>query len=463
MNSASLRVALLLRLGGALVLLLALDAAASYFTALHFANLVYDRWLIDSTRSLVQAVRTTAGRVEFDLPAVGLAVFQFDEVDKTYYRIESARQGLIAGEPALPVKARSPIGAIGLADDRVHGQAVRLVWIRIAPAGADDVVTVAVAETLIKRATLTREILLVMVAPQVALLGFALLLAWLGVSRGLKPLTDLAREIEARDHRNLSPVSEAGLPREARVLAVRLNELIARLGNAIGAQKRFVADAAHQLRTPLAAVLLHAEHAERAADPQSARLALRALHSSVERAARLIQQLLTLARTEPEAAGAVQFGVIDLALLARRVGEQWIARALEHDLDFGLHVPPHPVLVRGDERLLAELLSNLIDNAFRYGRSSGRVTLMVEAGLSARLSVEDDGPGIPSAERQRIFERFYRVPGAGGDGCGLGLSIVREIASLHDAHVDVTSGNSGQGACFCVTFLDSSSEGGAQQ
>jgi two-component system sensor histidine kinase TctE len=452
MNSASLRFALLLRLGGALVLLLALDAVASYFTALHFANLVYDRWLIDSTRSLAQAVRTTVGRVEFDLPAVGLEVFQFDEVDKTYYRIESARRGLIAGEAALPARTQSPIGAIRLADARVFGQAVRLVWIRIAPEGADDVVTVAVAETLVKRATLTREILLVMGAPQIALLGFALLLAWLGVSRGLKPLTDLASEIEARDHQNLAPVSEAGLPREARVLAVRLNELIARLGNALGAQKRFIADAAHQLRTPLAAVLLHAERAQRAPDSQSERLALRALHTSVERAARLIQQLLTLARTEPEAAAVAQFGVIDLALLARRVGEEWVARALEHDLDFGLVVPPQPVPVRGDERLLSEVLSNLIDNAIRYGRGGGRVTLMVEAGPSARLSVEDDGPGIPSAERQRIFERFYRMPGAGGDGCGLGLAIVQEITSLHDARVEASSGENGRGARFTVTF-----------
>jgi two-component system, OmpR family, sensor histidine kinase TctE len=452
MNSGSLRVSLLLRLGGALILLLALDAVASYFTALHFANLVYDRWLIDSTHSLAQAVRTTHGQVVFDLPAVGLEVFQFDEVDKTYYRIQSASRGLIAGEAALPLQELSPIGAIRLANGTVHGQEVRLVWIRIAPADSQDVVTVTVAETLIKRATLTREILLVMVAPQVALLAIALLLAWLGVSRGLKPLTDLAREIEARDHHYLAPVSESGLPREARVLATRINELIARLGTVIGAQKRFVADAAHQLRTPLAAVLLHAERAERAADPQSERLALRALHGAVERAARLIQQLLTLARTEPEATAAVEFGRVDLTALARRVGEEWIARALEQELDFGLVVPQEPVWVRGDERLLSELLSNLIDNAFRYGRADGRVTLTVDAEGAPRLTVEDDGPGIPAAERQKIFERFYRLPSAGGDGCGLGLSIVHEIALLHDAQVEVSSGDAGRGARFSVRF-----------
>lgn len=453
MRSASLRLGLLLRLGGALILLLALDAVASYFTALHFANLVYDRWLIDSTRSLAQALHTIDGAVVFDLPATGLEVFQFDEVDKTYYQIQSARHGLIAGEAALPPQPASPIGAIRLANGTVHNQAVRLVWLRMAPAGSPDTVTVTVAETLIKRATLTREILLVMVAPQIALLGIALLLAWLGVSRGLKPLTDLAREIEARDHHHLAPVSEAGLPREARVLARGINELIGRLGTAIGAQKRFVADAAHQLRTPLAAVLLHAERAERAADAQAERHALRELHGSVERAARLIQQLLTLARTEPEAAAAAQFGAVDLTALARRVGEEWIARALESALDFGLVVAEKPVCVRGDERLLSELLSNLLDNAFRYGRRGGSVTLAVEDdGSQVRLAVEDDGPGIPVAERQRVFERFYRVAGAGGDGCGLGLAIVREIAALHDAQAQMTSGAQGQGTRFYVTF-----------
>jgi two-component system sensor histidine kinase TctE len=148
---------------------------------------------------------------------------------------------------------------------------------------------------------------------------------------------------------------------------------------------------------------------------------------------------------------------MDLSMLARRVGEEWIARALEQDLDFGLVVPQQPVWVRGDERLLAELLSNLIDNAFRYGRSGGRVTLMVESGTPPRLSIEDDGPGVPALERHKIFERFYRMPGAHGDGCGLGLSIVREIAALHDAEVEVLTGQSGQGARFRVTFIHADS------
>lgn len=448
----SLRAGLLLRLGMVLVLLLALDGVASYFTALHFANLVYDRWLIDSTRALAHAVRAPQGRIEFDLPRVALEIFQFDEVDRTYFKVSSPQEGFIGGDAALPDVAPAEIGGLGLAFATLYGHHVRVVSTLVAPGRPEDPVLVSVAETLRKRSTLTREILIGMAAPQIALLAIALLLGRIGVNHGLKPLTDLAAQIEARGQNNLSPVPQGGLPREARVLVARINELLDRLSNAMRAQKRFVADAAHQLRTPLAAVLLHAERAERAPDASSEREALGALHRSVERAARLSQQLLTLARTDPEAVSAIELKPVDLTVLARRVGEEWIRRALERDIDFGLAVPQHPVLVEGDERLLSEVLSNLIDNALRYGNRGGHVTLMVEAGPQPKLSVQDDGPGIPIEERARIFERFYRVQNGNGDGCGLGLSIVEEIARLHHATVGVSSGANGSGSRFTVVF-----------
>jgi two-component system sensor histidine kinase TctE len=451
-NDRSLRVGLLSRLGLVLVLLLALDALACYFTALHFANLVYDRWLIDSTRSLAQAVRSEQGRIEFDVPRVALQIFQFDEVDQTYFKIVSARSGFVAGEPGLPAAGTVPINGIRLADATMRGQRVRVVSTRIAPPRTDDTVTVSIAETLIKRTTLARDILLAMVAPQVALSGIASLLAWLGVSRGLKPLTDLASQIEARDQNNLTPVPQTGLPREARVLAARINDLLARLGSAIRAQKRFVADAAHQLRTPLAAVMLHAERAQRAPDGATEREALRALHRSVERAGRMSQQLLALARTDPDAINAVELKPLDLVALARRIGEEWIPRALKRDIDFGLIVPDSPVQITGDERLLSELLSNLIDNALRYGSPAGRVSVIVEGGSRPKLAVQDDGPGIPEDERVRIFERFYRIPGSNGDGCGLGLAIVEEIARLHSSTVEISAGSDTRGSRFSVVF-----------
>ena len=449
--SGSLRLGLLLRLVALLCLLLTLDALACYYTALHFANLVYDRWLIDSNHSIATAVHTRDGRVEVDLPHAALEVFQFDEVDTTYYRIDSAQHGLIAGEPALTPIADVPPGQVRLTNSRIAGRPVRVVSTRMALPAAASSVTISVAETLIKRSTLTREIVLAMVAPQVALLAVALSLAWLNVNRALKPLTDLAQAIDSRGHDNLTPVSEANLPMEARVLAARLNELFERVKSAMQSQDRFVGDAAHQLRTPLAAVVLHADAAERAGSQEAQRRALRSLRVSADRAARLSQQLLLLMRAGPAAAVA-RFESLDLAVLVRRVGEEWVPQMLHRGVDFGLAVPETAVMVSGDESLLGELLSNLLDNALRYGSAEGRVTLGVLCSPQSALYVEDDGPGIVLAEQERIFERFYRTPGTSGEGCGLGLSIVRQIAELHQATVSIRSDIASGGTRFTVSF-----------
>jgi len=452
-NDRSLRVGLLSWLGPVLVLLLALDALACYLTALHFANLVYDRWLIDDTRSLASAIRTENGETQFDVPRVALQIFQFDAVDRTFFKIVSEHRGVIGGDRDLPSAGEKlRVNGIGLQSATVRGLRMRVVSLRIAPPQTNDTVTVTIAETLIKRNTLAGDILLAMVAPQFALAAIASLLAWLGVSRGLKPLTDLAKQIESRDQNNLSPVPQTGLPREARVLASRINELLARLGSAIRAQKRFVTDAAHQLRTPLAAVTLQVERAERAPDMATQREALQALHRSVERAGRMARQLLSLARTDPEAIHTVEPKQLDLVALARRVGEEWIPQALKRDIDFGLIAPPGTVTITGDERLLGEALSNLIDNALRYTSSGGRVSVIVESDPHPTLSVQDDGPGIPEDERVRIFERFYRVEGSAGDGCGLGLAIVEEIVRLHGSTVEVSSGPDGRGSRFSIAF-----------
>ncbi|MBV8851954.1 MAG: sensor histidine kinase N-terminal domain-containing protein [Sinobacteraceae bacterium] len=452
MNDRSLRFGLLWRLGPVLILLLLLDALACYFTALHFGYLVYDRWLIDSARSLAQAVRSEHGQSAFDLPRVAVQIVQFDEVDKTYFRVSSAERGYIAGEASLPEALPVAGNGIGIQNGRARGEPVRIVSTRVSPPATSDSVVVTVAETLIKRSRLVHEIVLAMIAPQIALLGIAVLLAWLGISHGLRPLTNLASQIEARGQNNLTPLPEEGLPRETRVLARRINELLARLSHALDSQKRFVADAAHQLRTPLAALMLHAERARRAVDHQTEQEALRAVHRAVERAGRMTQQLLALARADPQASVAVELKPLDLAMLARRIGEEWIPRALERDIDFGLVVPDAPVRVIGDDRLLGELLSNLIDNALRYSSHSGRVSVIVQGGPATTLAVQDDGPGIPPEERGKIFQRFYRMPNVTAEGCGLGLAIVEEIARLHHATVSVGDGTDARGSRFTVTF-----------
>ncbi len=460
MAETSLRSGLTMRVIAAALALLLLDAIACYQIAAHFANLVYDRWLIDSTRSLAQALRVADGEVRIDLPEVALQIFQFDAVDKTDFRVDTVRRGLIAGDAALPLMRGPPDGSVQLQTATVSGHRMRLVATTLPEPRAPDTATVEVGETLIKRSTLMTEILLAMAAPQLALLVTALVFAWLAVSYGLKPLTTLASAIEARGHDNMTPVSELGLPKEARVLVSKINDLLARLERAMLAQQRFVADAAHQLRTPLAAVLLYAERAERAADPDSERQALHGLHAAVARAARLSQQLLALARAEPDAAAQRALTRLDLVGLARGVGEEWIPRAIERNIDFGFLAPDHPVMVAGHAGLLGELMSNLIDNALRYCGPRSRVTLSIEAAPAPTLSVEDDGPGIPEVEHDRIFERFYRLAESGTEGCGLGLAIVKEIATLHRAVARVSTGADGRGARFTVEFPVAARESG---
>ncbi len=462
MAESSLRSGLTIRVIAAALALLLLDAIACYRIAAHFANLVYDRWLIDSTRSLAQALRIADGEVRIDLPEVALQIFQFDAVDKTDFRVDTVRRGLIAGDAALPLMQGRPDGSVRLRTATVGGHKMRLVATTLAEPRAGDLATVEVGETLIKRSTLMTEILLAMAAPQLALLITALVFAWLAVSHGLKPITALASAIEARGHDNMTPVPELNLPKEARVLVSKINDLLARLERAMVAQQRFVADAAHQLRTPLAAVLLYAERAERAADADSERQALGGLHAAVARAARLSQQLLALARAEPDAAAERALTTLDLVSLARGVGEEWIPRALERNIDFGFLAPGEPVMVAGNAGLLGELMSNLIDNALRYSGPRSRVTLSVEAAPAPALAVEDDGPGIPASERERIFERFYRLAESSADGCGLGLAIVKEIATLHRAVAHVSPGSDGRGARFTVEFPAPAREAGRE-
>jgi two-component system sensor histidine kinase TctE len=452
MASESLRFGLLLRLATLLLVVLLLDAFACYYTALHFANLVYDRWLIDSGHSLATAVRAQDGHIVLDLPRSALDVFQFDEVDTTYYRIDSTRQGLVAGERALRPAAAVASGKVSLSNSQIGGRRVRVVSIPMSYPLANELVTISVAETLIKRSALTREVLLAMTAPQIALLAIGLALAWVNVNRGLKPLTDLANQIEARDLENLTPFAEHDLPKEAHVLVKRLNELLARVRASVQSQENFVADAAHQLRTPLAALMLHADAAERAADVEAQRRAVRGLRASAERAARLSRQLLLLMRAGRAAAAAAHLNPVDLSSLVRRIGEEWVPQMLARGVDFGLAVPSIRVPILADGALLGELLSNLLDNAHRYGRTSGRVTLGVVAAPTPTLYVEDDGPGIDPAEQTHIFERFYRAPGTPGEGCGLGLAIVKEIADLHRAHVHVHSDGQLGGTRVSVVF-----------
>jgi two-component system sensor histidine kinase TctE len=452
MAERSLRSGLTLRVLAVALPLLILDGIYCYALSTHFANLAYDRWLIDDAGSLTQALSVANGKVSIELPREALAIFKFDDYDKTYYRVSTSQGRVLANDGALPDFASGSDGKPRLTSMKMAGVPLRVVATDVRLPGATEVVHLIVGETVNKRATLLSESLLEIALPQLGLVLGALLFVRFAIDRGLRPLTVVSAAIETRGHDLLTPVSEQGLPREARILVSRINDLLGRLEQNITAQRQFVADAAHQLRTPLAAVSLHAERAQRSMDAETRDQALRELQTSVSRAARVTQQLLALARSGPEAAASRTLVPLDLAALARSTGENWIRPALARHIDFGLVAPDLPIRILGHAGLLEELINNLIDNALRYCPSGSSVTLSVSAAPLPELAVTDDGPGIVAAEREQIFERFQRGASAAAEGCGLGLAIVREIAALHGATVHAESGRDGRGARFVVRF-----------
>ena len=312
-----------------------------------------------------------------------------------------------------------------------------------------------VAHALDERREIAAQTALRTLLPLAVLIPFLAVLVWYAVGRGLKPLDTMSRAVATRRSDAMAPLPESALPAELQPLAASLNALLARLDATLSAQRRFTADAAHELRTPLAALKLQVELAERAPDAHARAAALAELKLGVDRATHLAEQLLTLARLEPEAPGR-NFGNVDLSALAR---EAVVARAVlaqDRRIDLGV-TRAAPANVRGDAASLATLLSNLLDNALRYTPAGGRVDVAVDdVGGRVTLTVADTGPGIPVAEREQVFARFHRGSAAGdaadAGGSGLGLSIVRRIADAHGAAVTLNAGPDGRGLVATVCF-----------
>lgn len=450
----SLRVQLLRRLIWPLIIVVLLDVAVSYFVALHFANLTYDRWLLDSARSLAQQVKSYQDRVTFELPPIAVEVFRWDATDKTFFKIESQENGFMAGDRTLPSPAIQGMEAQRpyYADSLMQGEPIRVVSVLTTPGNSAESVVVSVAETLRKRRGLTGEIILAVALPQMLLILITLLHVWSSIRQGLKPLDDLTRLIARRSARELTPISDAGVPLEVRSLTHTINALLERLASAMAAQRRFIENAAHQLRTPLAGLKLQAERASRAGNLDAMQPALAHIRHAADRVAHLSTQLLVLARSESTLQGGRELQALDLVELARDTCLEWVPRALEHGMELAFEAAPEPLLIAGEPTLLRELLNNLLDNALRYGRIGGGIVVGVSGRGEITLAVEDDGPGMRPGEAHRVTERFYRIPGSPGDGCGLGLAIVKEIADLHQARLRIGSGASGGGTRIELTF-----------
>jgi two-component system sensor histidine kinase TctE len=302
------------------------------------------------------------------------------------------------------------------------------------------------AETKLKRDWLLREIVLAMLVPEGLLLIAAIFMIRRSIRHGLASIQPLREELVQRTHTDLSQLPLKGIPEEIYPIFKEVNELLERLSKSLDANRHFVADASHQLRTPIAALQAEAEMALRSNDPEES---LKRIVAGTRRITHLAHQLLTLSRLEPEQTHSHK--TVDLVQLTRDVAERWMPQAISRGIDLGFELSPARVM--GDSLWLEELANNLIDNALLYTPSGGIVT--VRCGCNdgqTNWEVEDSGPGIPAKERERVFERFYRLDTTDVDGCGLGLSIVREIANIHKASIAIETGPSLGGALIRVTF-----------
>jgi len=469
-----------------LLLLWPMSVALTWLVAQSIANRPYDRELGEAARVLSQQVSVQDGRAVFTLPSGADWLLRADATDDVYFQVLGRRGELIGGDAALPVPPPDEpvtVGELRLRDDSMRDASIRVAYLWVTPSvlarsgreaapGGSPPVLVQVAETLEKRSQLATEIIKGVILPQFVILPLAVLLVWLALARGIAPLDELQQRIRRRAADDLSPIDERDAPEEVSPLVRAINDLLARLDRSFATQRRFLADAAHQLKTPLAGLRTQAEIAQREIDlgeagPDSLKRTLQQIARSSQRAAHAVNQLLAMARAE-DRGFALQLDAVDLAALAMECIEDFVPRALERRIDLGFEAPSKADPARADacriagqSVLLGELIRNLVDNALQYSPPGGAVTVRVLAdpfGQVVVLQVEDSGPGIPAAERELVFQPFYRTLGTGVDGSGLGLAIVAEIARRHGATVQLeearTAGGegAGPGARFTLHF-----------
>lgn len=445
----TLRQRLLLFLLVPMVGLLVVSLLTDYRFAFTPAQEAYDHALIDDAVALAGRVHARGLAIEVDLPAAAEAVLRSDSTDIEFIAVYGPDGGLMAGDAGLlpdPVVAdRTPL----IADAMLRDQRIRKATYRMTT--ADGPVTVVVAETTHKRERAGSKILAAMILPNVLMMVATLALVYFGVRTGLAPLDHLGREIARRSPHDLGPLPKRDVPAEAEPLIDAMDGLIEDLRVAATAQQAFLANAAHQLKTPLAGLQTQLELAAEELPPAYRNRVVN-LRDGTRRLAHLAHQLLALARSGPEANVAHERRPVDLAKLLQTNASAWFDAALAKGIDLGFE--PEPASVEGAEWLLRELLANLIDNALQYTPAGGQVTARCGVGADGRpfIEVEDNGPGIPANERERIFERFYRAEGTPGTGTGLGLAIVKEVAERHGAGIELLDAGPAGGTIARVIF-----------
>ncbi|MFZ6724109.1 sensor histidine kinase N-terminal domain-containing protein [Undibacterium sp. MH2W] len=465
-----------------LLLLWPMSIAITYLVAKSIANQPFDHALENKITLIAQQIKQADGKLVSRLTPAARDILRADDIDRIYFQVKTSGGQLIDGDQVIPPPdedEKPALGAIQIKNVSFSGADFRVVYAymevdRVDTPDSGSLQTTAnntkktprpqvliqIAETLDKRSNLANEIIKGVILPQFIILPIALALVWFALSRGLSPLAELQQRIRARRPDDLSPIDSRQVPEEITPLVNSLNDMLERLTQTINSQKRFIADAAHQMKTPLAGMRMQSELALRQTDQEEIHRSLIQLSTSSEAATRLINQLLTMARAENQTPAQQPREQVNLNELAMDVVREWIPISFNKRIDLGFEQADEAVYIFGNPLMLREMLSNLVDNAIRYTPAEHSITVKVNinhAQQLAILEVEDNGPGIPASEREHVFERFYRILGTNVQGSGLGLAIVREIALQHDAHIDISDNPHPQdpqfpGCVFRISF-----------
>jgi two-component system sensor histidine kinase TctE len=447
-ESPGLRRRLILALSIPLIVILCISSLLDYRLARKTSDSAHDQGLSDTVFDLESHIRSRQPSLVLDLSEESEVMLRTNAPDKLYFSIRDSTGRILAGDDDIPVLSMPKGNEIVFLDGTHRGERVRIALHRVEMPASE--ISITVMETTEKRQLSRQRILTAMLLPNLAVIVATLLAVLFGVRRGLLPLEMVENEIASRSANDLGAIDLEKTPREIQPMLLRLNELFALLREASEAQQRFIADAAHQLRTPLAGLQTQLDLAVSEGVFSQNEERLRNIEEGTERLGRLLGQLLTYARAEASETITERREQVSLDHIAEMSATTYLDVALAKNVDLGFNISPAKVI--GLPWLLQEALANLIDNAIRYTPRDGVVTVRCgETTQTAFLEVDDSGPGIPEKYLEQVFERFYRIPGSPSNGCGLGLPIVKEIAELHGAVIRLSTSGS-KGLCVRLEF-----------
>ncbi len=435
----------------------AFNGWVTYKSAIEMATVVQDRMLLGAARIIAEQIRYDDEIFQVTVPPSALELFESGAQDHVYYRVTSSKGTLLAGSEDFPLPASMPrIDAALHFNATFRDQPVRIVaYSKSVIAAPDDtMVIVEIAQTLHAHKILSDSIWEHTIQQQLLIMLLVAGLAWIGMRRGLAPTMRLRDHVQNRRPSSLEPLDATPVPNELVPLVDAINHYVGRLDEHMSAHDRFIANASHQLRTPLAALNTQVDYGLRSDTIEGKNAALRAINGGVQHGIRLVNQLLTLS-----SAGAIgnkpqqHMRPVDLVKVVQQIFEELAIVAQDRSIDLGFECKEEIVHVADAAGMLDELVSNLVDNALRYAPIGGIVTVSVERQAEhVVLRVEDNGPGIPESERERVFERFYRIDSARHQGTGLGLAIVQEIVIASGASISLEAPSQHSGLIVSVRF-----------